>query len=193
VIAGARVRVERVVQLTLQCLIRAATARNDDAYKSNQTADVGLYVLAGKSPKLDRRQGRTSVIGILCFGVERGVDASMRKTRRLERQDAHAEREAFDQALARCFAELLQAAEREVRHRLALGHFEPDHPTPKQLLDVALQHTWRERRRLSPPLGIKALALVSIFRAGKSVGTRVARRRLMVTELLPEEVEPDPF
>jgi hypothetical protein len=57
----------------------------------------------------------------------------MRKTGRLERHDAHAQREAFDDALAPCFAELLQAAKREVRHRLALGQFEPDHPTQEQL------------------------------------------------------------
>ena len=115
----------------------------------------------------------------------------MSRTASLEGQDA--EREAFDHALASCFPELLQAAQREVRHRLALGQFEPDHPTPEQLLDVALQHAWAERRRSSPPLGIKALALVSIFRAGEGLGTREAERRRMTTELFPEEVEPDPF
>ena len=115
----------------------------------------------------------------------------MSRTASLEGQDA--EREAFDHALAPCFPELLQAAQREVRHRLALGQFEPDHPTPEQLLDVALQHAWAERRRSSPPLGIKALALVSIFRAGEGLGTREAERRRMTTELFPEEVEPDPF
>ncbi len=60
-------------------------------------------------------------------------------------------------------------------------------------MDVALQHAWAERRRSSPPLGIKALALVSIFRAGEGLGTREAERRRMTTELFPEEVEPDPF
>jgi DNA-directed RNA polymerase specialized sigma24 family protein len=108
-----------------------------------------------------------------------------------ERGDA--EREAFDRALAPCYAELLQAAQREVRHRLALGQFAPDDPTPEQLLDAALQHAWRERRRLSPALGIKARALASLFRTGEALGAREAARRRKTTELLPEEVEPDPL
>ena len=46
---------------------------------------------------------------------------------------------------------------------------------------------------MSPSFDLKALALVSIFRAGQSLGTREAERRWMATELLPEEVEPDPI
>jgi hypothetical protein len=53
------------------------------------------------------------------------------------RQAAHAEPEAFDRAFAPYFPELLQAAQREVRHYLTLGQFEPDNPTPEQLLDMA--------------------------------------------------------
>lgn len=108
-------------------------------------------------------------------------------------QAAHAEREAFNHALAPYFSELLQAAQREVRHRLALGQFAPDNPTPEQLLDVALQRAWRERRRLSPALGIKALALASLFRTSEALGAREAERSRRMTELLPEEVEPDPL
>jgi hypothetical protein len=91
------------------------------------------------------------------------------------------------------YAELLQAAQREVRHRLALGQFAPGDPTPEQLLDAALQHAWRERRRLSPALGIKAWVLASIFRTGEALGAREAARRRKTTELLHEEVEPDPL
>jgi len=105
----------------------------------------------------------------------------------------HAERDAFDRALAPCYAELLQAAQREVRHRLALGQFALGDPTPEELLDAALQHAWRERRRLSPALGIKAWALASIFRTGEALGAREAARRRKTTDLLPEEVEPDPL
>jgi len=96
-------------------------------------------------------------------------------------------------ALAPTYHELLQAAQREVRHRLTLGQFAPDNPTPEQLLDVALERAWRERRRLSPALGIKALALASIFRTGEALGARQDERSRTVTELLPEEVEPDPL
>jgi hypothetical protein len=67
----------------------------------------------------------------------------------------------------------LQAAQREVRHRLALGQFAPGDPTPEQLLDAALQHAWRERRRLPPALGVKAWALASIFRTGEALGWRL--------------------
>jgi DNA-directed RNA polymerase specialized sigma24 family protein len=114
------------------------------------------------------------------------------RTAPLGAQAAHAAREAFDRALAPYYSELLQAAQREVRHRLTLGQFEPDNPTPEQLLDMALQRAWRERRRLAPALGIKALALASVFRTGELLGEREAERSRMMTELLPEEVEPHP-
>jgi RNA polymerase sigma factor (sigma-70 family) len=106
---------------------------------------------------------------------------------------AHAEREAFDRALAPVYAELLQAAQREVRYRLTLGQFAPDNPTPEQLLDMALQRAWRQRRHPSPPPGIKALALASIFRTGEMLAARREQRDKTQTELLPEEVEPDPL
>jgi DNA-directed RNA polymerase specialized sigma24 family protein len=60
-------------------------------------------------------------------------------------------------------------------------------------LDIALQQAWRERRRLSRKLGVKALALAAIFRAGEAVGARKAERRRRWSELLAEEVEPDPL
>jgi hypothetical protein len=72
------------------------------------------------------------------------------RTAPLGGQAAHAAREAFDHGLARCYPELLQAAQREVRHRLTLGQFAPDDQTPEQLLDMAPQRAWRELRRLSP-------------------------------------------
>jgi hypothetical protein len=109
----------------------------------------------------------------------------MSRTVPVEDQAAHAEREAFDHALASCFPELLQAAEREVRHRLTLGQFAPDNPTPEELLERALQYAWRERRRWPPELGVKAWALASIFRAGEALGAREAQRRRRMTELLP--------
>jgi DNA-directed RNA polymerase specialized sigma24 family protein len=110
-----------------------------------------------------------------------------------QREEAtHAEREAFDRALAPIYAELLQAARREVRHRWTLGQFAPDNPTPEQLLDVALQRAWRLHRRLSSPLGVKALALASVFRTGEALAARQEQRDKTTTELLPEEVQPDP-
>jgi RNA polymerase sigma factor (sigma-70 family) len=106
---------------------------------------------------------------------------------------AHAEREAFDRALAPIYAELLQAARREVRHRLTLGQFAPDNPTPEQLLDMALQRAWRRRQRPSPPLRIKALVLASVFRTAEVLAARQEQRNKTMTELFPEEVEPDPL
>ena len=109
------------------------------------------------------------------------------------RQAAQADRQAFDRALAPTYPELLQAAQRELRHRLTLGQFAPDNPTPEQLLDMALQRVWRERRRLSPTLGIKAFALASIFRTAEALAAREDERSRTTTELFPEEVEPDPL
>lgn len=117
----------------------------------------------------------------------------MSRTASQQREAARAERDAFDHALAPCYGELLQAARREVRHRLALGQFAPDDPTPEQLLDIALQQAWRARRRLSPELGVKALALAAILRTGEALGVHKGERRRRWSELLPEEVEPDPL
>ena len=102
-----------------------------------------------------------------------------------------ADRDAFDLAVAPYHGQLLQAARREVRHRRALGQY--DNPTPEALLDLALRETWRERQRLSAGLGIKALALAAIFLSGEALGERAAARHRRTTELLPEEVEPDPI
>lgn len=117
----------------------------------------------------------------------------MSRTAPLGGQAARDVREAFDHALAPYYPELLQAAQREVRHRLTLGQFAPDNPPPEQLLDMALQRAWRERRHWPPALGIKAWALASIFRTGEALGARKDERSRTVTELLPEEVEPDPL
>jgi DNA-directed RNA polymerase specialized sigma24 family protein len=46
---------------------------------------------------------------------------------------------------------------------------------------------------LSPTLGLKAWALASIFRTGEALGAREAARRRRTTDLLPEEIEPDPL
>ena len=116
----------------------------------------------------------------------------MNRTAPSQGPDANAERDAFDRALAPQFPELLQATRRELRHRLTLGHFAPDDPTSEQLLDMALQQAWRERARLSPALGVKAQALAAIFRMGEILAARRDERRQKTTELLPEEVEPDP-
>jgi hypothetical protein len=102
-------------------------------------------------------------------------------------------REAFDRALAPIYPELLQAAQREVRYRLTLGQFAPDNPTPEQLLDMALQRAWCHRRHRSAPPGIKALALASVFRTGEVLAARQQQRDKTMTELFPEEVEPDPL
>jgi RNA polymerase sigma factor (sigma-70 family) len=117
----------------------------------------------------------------------------MSRTAPRHRQAAHRERDAFNRALALYFPELLQAAQREVRHRLSLGQFAPDDPTPEELLELALLQVWRERRRLSPELGVKALALATIFRAGEALGARKEAHRRRVSELLPEQVEPNPL
>jgi DNA-directed RNA polymerase specialized sigma24 family protein len=58
---------------------------------------------------------------------------------------------------------------------------------------MALQRAWRLRRHLSPPLGIKALSLASVFRTGEVLAARQEQRDKTMTELFPEEVEPDPL
>src|SRR5258705_13062872 len=153
-----------------------------------------LTLLQCDASMLDRRQGHRRAIGLSGPTRTQPKGSSIvSRTAPPWRQAAQADRQAFGRALAPTYPELLQAAQRELRHRLTLGQFAPDNPTPEQLLDMALQRAWRERRRLSPALGIKAWALASIFRTGEALGAREAEPGRAMTELLPEEVEPDPL
>jgi hypothetical protein len=122
--------------------------------------------------------------GRLGYPVDIGGSSIVSRTTPPERQAAHADREAFN-ALAPNYPELLQAVQREVRHRLTLGQFAPDEPTPEQLLDMALERAWRECRRLPPALGIRAWAPASIFRTAEALGAREDKRRRGTTDLLP--------
>jgi DNA-directed RNA polymerase specialized sigma24 family protein len=106
--------------------------------------------------------------------------------------ERRAEREAFLGALAPLFNELLQAARREVRYRLAMGAFDPDDPTPQELLDAALERAWRHRRGRPPDLDAKAWLLAHLFRTAEAIARREEARRQATTELLEEEAVPDP-
>jgi RNA polymerase sigma factor (sigma-70 family) len=153
-----------------------------------------LTLLNCDAPMLDHRQGHRHAIELSGpTRTQRKGSSIVSRTAPPWRQAAQADRQAFDRALAPTYPELLQAAQRELRHRLTLGQFAPDNPTPEQLLDMALQRVWRERRRLSSTLGIKAFALASIFRTAEALAAREDERSRTTTELFPEEVEPDPL
>src|SRR5258705_10323900 len=148
-----------------------------------------LTLLNCDAPMLDRRQGHRRAIGLSGPTRTQRRGSIVSRTAPPWRQAAQADRQAFDRALAPTYPELLQAAQRELRHRLTLGQFAPDNPTPA----AAGQRVWRERRRLSSTLGIKAFALASIFRTAEALAAREDERSRTITELLPEEVEPDPL
>src|SRR6202047_2529473 len=130
-----------------------------------------LTLLNCDAPMLDRRQGHRRAIGLS------GPTRTQRRGSSIVSRTAPPWR---------------PAAQGELRHRLTLGQFAPDNPTPEQLLDMALQRVWHERRRLSSTLGIKAFALASIFRTAEALAAREDERSRTTTELFPEEVEPDP-
>lgn len=107
-------------------------------------------------------------------------------------QAAEVARAAFDRTLEPYFTELLQAARREVRYRVALGQLEPNNPGPEQLLGIALQRAWRERSKWPSSVGIKAWVIAALFRTADTLAAHLAERDQRTTELLPEEVAPDP-
>src|SRR6202049_532621 len=151
-----------------------------------------LTLLNCDAPMLDRRQGHRRAIGLSGPTRTQRRGSIVSRTAPPWRQAAQADRQAFDRALAPTYPELLQAAQRELRHRLTLGQFAPDNPTPEQLLDMALQRVWRERQRLSSTLGIKAFALASIFRTAEALAAREDERSRTTPQHVPQEVEPDP-
>ena len=135
-----------------------------------------LTLLNCDAPMLDRRQGHRRAIGLSCpTRTQRRGSSIVSRTAPPWRQAAQADRQAFDRALAPTYPELLQAAQRELRHRLTLGQFAPDNPTPEQLLDMALQRVWRERRRLS--LDARHQSLLAGLDLSHSRSPGCARRR----------------
>jgi DNA-directed RNA polymerase specialized sigma24 family protein len=100
---------------------------------------------------------------------------------------------AFQATVAPHLEELLDAARRELRYRVALGNFGADDLTPEELVGEVLLQAWQDRYRRPSSLGVKAWLLALLFRVARDLARREARLRRIPTESLEELVPPEPI
>lgn len=103
------------------------------------------------------------------------------------------DRAAFEAMVEPCLEELLQAARRERRRRIALGDFGVDDLTAEELVGETLLRAWHDRQRRPLGLGPKAWLLALLFRVTRNLSRREARLRRMVAASLEAPVPPEPI
>lgn len=103
------------------------------------------------------------------------------------------DRAAFEAMVEPCLEELLQAARRERRRRIALGDFGVDDLTAEELVGETLLRAWHDRQRRPLGLGPKAWLLTLLFRVTRNLSRREARLRRMVAASLEAPVPPEPI
>ncbi len=100
---------------------------------------------------------------------------------------------AFQATVAPHLEELLEAAPRELRYRVALGNFGADDLTAEELVGEVLLRAWQDRYRRPPHLGLKAWLLALLFRVARDLSRSEARLRRIPTESLEAPVAPEPI
>jgi DNA-directed RNA polymerase specialized sigma24 family protein len=105
----------------------------------------------------------------------------------------HGNRAAFETAIAPYMGELLDAARRELRYRIALGDFGPDDLTAEELLGEVLIRAWNDRHRRPGSLAVRTWLLALLFRVAKSLAQRERRFRKMASISLEAPVPPEPI
>ena len=103
------------------------------------------------------------------------------------------DREAFNRLVAPHLDELLRAARRELRCRVALGELRPDDLSPEELVGETLVRAWADRQRRPPLLGVRAWLLALLFRVSESIARREARLRKLAPVSLEAKPPPEPF
>jgi RNA polymerase sigma factor (sigma-70 family) len=103
------------------------------------------------------------------------------------------DRTAFQATVAPHLEELLEAARRELRYRVALGNFGADDLTAEELVGEVLLRAWQDRNRRPSSLGVKAWLLALLFRVAGDLARREARLRRIPTESLEALVPPEPI
>jgi len=103
------------------------------------------------------------------------------------------DRAAFQATVAPYLEELVEAARRELRHRVALGNFGADDLAPEELVGEVLLRAWQDRYRRPSSLGVKAWLLALLFRVARDLARREARLRRIPTESLEALVPPEPI
>jgi RNA polymerase sigma factor (sigma-70 family) len=101
--------------------------------------------------------------------------------------------DAFQRIVAPYLDELLRAARREVRYRVALGDLGRDDLSPEELVGEVLVRAWRDRRRRPESLSVRVWLLALVFRVAESIARREARFRKVATVSLEAPVPPEPI
>jgi RNA polymerase sigma-70 factor (ECF subfamily) len=103
------------------------------------------------------------------------------------------DREAFNRLVSPHVAELLGAARRELRYRVALGELRPDDLNAEELVGETLARAWRDRHRRPALLGTRAWLLALLFRVSEGIARREARFRKLAPVSLEAKPPPAPF
>jgi RNA polymerase sigma factor (sigma-70 family) len=102
------------------------------------------------------------------------------------------DRTAFEAAIAPYTSELRDAAQRELRYRIALGDFGPDDLTAEELVGEVLIRAWEDRFRRPRSLAVRSWLLALLFRVTRSLIDRERRFRRVSSVSLEEPVPPEP-
>lgn len=102
------------------------------------------------------------------------------------------ERAAFDRRVASHLDELLRAARRELRYRIALGELGRDDLSPEELVGETLARAWEERQRRPASLGTRAWLHALLHRVAESIARREMRFRLLAPVSLEASAPPEP-
>jgi RNA polymerase sigma factor (sigma-70 family) len=100
------------------------------------------------------------------------------------------DRETFDRLVAPHLDELLRAARREVRYRIAMDELGPDDLAPEELVGETLARAWHERERRPELLSVRAWLLALLHRRADQIARRESRFRRFAS--VPLEAEPPP-
>jgi RNA polymerase sigma-70 factor (ECF subfamily) len=100
---------------------------------------------------------------------------------------------AFTRTIQRHMDELLDAARREIRYRVALGDLGPDDLAPEDLVADTLERAWRGRERRPELLGLRAWLLALLHRTSESIVRREQRFRKLAPVSLERTVPPPPL
>jgi RNA polymerase sigma-70 factor (ECF subfamily) len=109
------------------------------------------------------------------------------------RQALAGDREAFNRLVSPHLDELLGAARRELRYRVALGDLGPDDTSPEELVGETLIRAWNDRHRRPARLGVRAWLLALLYRVCESFVRRERRFRKLAPVSLEAKPPPEPF
>ena len=103
------------------------------------------------------------------------------------------DRDAFQAAVGPHLEEVFQAAQNEVRYRIAVGDLQADDLTAEELVGETLARAWRDRHRRPQQLDLKAWLLALLFRVARNIVRSEARFKKLATVSLEASVPPEPI